>query len=118
MVLWVPPWVGGRLFCPSTTEVICICMDLLEGVLRRATKIDPRDGMAPCEDRLRELGLFSLEKRGLQGYPRAAFQYMKGSFKKEGDRLFSRVCGDRTRADGFKLKGRGFRLDIRKKFLQ
>ena len=46
---------------------------------------------------------------------RAAFQYLKGSYRKEGDRLFSQVCGDRTRGNGFKLKEGKFRLDIRKK---
>ncbi|PKU34571.1 hypothetical protein llap_15127 [Limosa lapponica baueri] len=79
-------------------------------------KNDQRDGK-PLYNRLRELGLFSLEKRRLWGDLIAAFQYLKGSYKKDGDKLFNRACCNRTRGNGFKLKEGRFRLGIRKKFL-
>ena len=45
----------------------------------------------------------------------AACQYLKGSYRKEGNRLFGGVCGDKTRGNGFKLREVRFRLDIRNK---
>jgi len=49
-----------------------------------------------CEDRLRRLGLFNLEKRRFWKDLTAAFQYLKRGCKKGGDRLFIRVCCDKT----------------------
>ena len=84
--------------------------------------MDPKEAMRKLrrleqhsyEDRLRELCLFGLEKRRLQGDLRVAFWNLKGGCKKEGDRLLSRVCSDRARGNSFKLKEGIFRLYIRK----
>jgi len=73
-------------------------------------------GLEPlcCQKKLGELGLVSLGKRRLRGDLSAAFQYLKGAYEKDRDKLFSRTCCDTTRGSGFKLKEGRFRLDIRR----
>jgi len=91
-------------------------IDLLEQVQRRATKTIRGLEHLSYAGMLRELGLFRLEKRGLQGNIIVAFQYLKGAYRKDMGNLFSKACCDRTRSNGFKLREGRFRLDIRNKF--
>jgi len=58
----------------------------------------------PCEDRLRELGLFSLEKRRLRRDLIAVFQYLKGAYRKDGIELFIRACSNRVTEMALKWK--------------
>ena len=68
-------------------------MELLEQVQRRTTRMIRGLEHLPYEDRLRKLGLFSLEKRRLHGDLIAAFQCLKGAYKDAGEGLCTTVLG-------------------------
>ena len=91
-------------------------VEAIEKVQRRFTRMLPGLGGMPYEDRLRELGLFSLERRRLRGDLIEVYKMLRGIDRVDSQRLFPRAEMVATRGHRFKVWGGKYRSDVRGKF--
>jgi len=91
-------------------------MGILESIQQRAMKMVKGLELPCSEERLRELGLFSLEKRRLREDIINVHKCLKGWCKEDVARLFSVVPHVKARSDGHKPKHRRLHWNISKHF--
>ena len=103
-----PLWVGRgkwqgqfNIFWISTKlPTVSVTIILLNSHIEDSTT----DDHLPYEDRLGDLGFFSLQKTKLWGDIIVTFQYLKEAYRKAGEGHFTRAGSDRMSGNGVKLE--------------
>ena len=75
--------------------------------------LNPGPARLSYEERLKETGLYSQERRWLQGDMIEMFRKMKGVDKISADKLFNRVDSDRTRGHSLRVKKKRVKMVVR-----
>ena len=88
-------------------------IDAIERVQRRATRLILGLARLSYEERLKETGLYSRERRHFRGDMMEMFKIMKGRDKISADELFNRVDSDSTRGFGLRVKKRRVKMVVR-----
>ena len=90
------------------------CIDMLEKIQRRATKLIPGLRDLRYEERLKECGLTTLETRRLRGDQIEVFKILNGYENIDSNIFFQIKEGKITRGHNYTLVKKQSRLDVRK----
>ena len=86
----------------------------MKKIQRRATKLVHGFNKMPCEQRLKSLGLQSLQRRRLRGDLIETYKIVTGKEKINSDQLFQKATTTELRGHSIKLYKKSSRLELRK----
>ena len=81
-----------------------------EGVQRRFTRLIPGMAGLSYEERLSQLGLYSLELRRVRGDLIETYKILTGFDRVDSEKLFPMVGESRTRGHSLRIRDKPFRL--------
>ena len=89
-------------------------IECIEKIQRRATKLVHCFDKMPYEQRLKALGLYSLQRRRLRGDLTETYKILTGKEMIKSDQLFQKATTTELRGHSLKLYKNSSRLELRK----
>ena len=86
---------------------------VIEAVQRRFTRLIPGMAGLSYEERLKRLGLYSLEFRRMRGNLIETYKIIKGLDKLDAGKMFPMFVKSRTRGHSLRIKGKPFKTEVR-----